>query len=178
MLALAMLRLDQLRARGAADTEVEELQSTLSDALRDMRAVAAGLRLPELESLSTVEVARRGVEDHQRRTSVPVTLSVGELSREASLPTKIALFRALQELLSNSTRHGGGKDVEVSLVDGDGTLRLIVADRGPGFAQDLVGVPGHLGLAGVREQAELLGGTFTIDGRAGGGARVTVAWPL
>ncbi|HUR16868.1 MAG TPA: sensor histidine kinase [Candidatus Limnocylindrales bacterium] len=178
MLALAMLRLDQLRARGASDKEVEELQSTLSDALRDMRAVAAGLRLPELESLSTADVVRRGVDDHERRTSVPVTVTLGELPREASLPTKIALFRALQELLSNSTRHGGGKDVEVSLVDGDGALRMIVADGGPGFAQTLVGVPGHLGLAGVREQAELLGGTFTIDARAGGGARVTVAWPL
>ena len=178
MLALAMLRLDQLRARGASDKEVEELQATLSDALRDMRAVAAGLRLPELESLATVDVVRRGVDDHERRTSVPVSMSLGPLAREASLPTKIALFRALQELLSNSTRHGGGKEVEVSLADGDGLLRLTVADRGPGFAQDRVGVPGHLGLAGVREQAELLGGTFAIDERPGGGARVVVAWPL
>jgi signal transduction histidine kinase len=178
MLALAMLRLDQLRARGATDKEVDELQSTLSDALRDMRAVAAGLRLPELESLSTVEVVRRAVDDHTRRTSVPVTLTIGKVGREATLPTKIALFRALQELLSNSTRHGDGRDISVDLADGRGTLRLVVSDGGPGFAQDLVGVPGHLGLAGVREQAELLGGTFLIDARPEGGARVTVAWPL
>jgi signal transduction histidine kinase len=178
MLALAMLRVDQLRARGASDKEVEELQSTLSDALRDMRAVAAGLRLPELESLSTADVVRRAVDDHERRTSVPVAVSVAQLPREATLPTKIALFRALQELLSNSTRHGEGREIAVDLQNGHGTLRLVVEDGGPGFAQDLVGVPGHLGLAGVREQAELLGGTFAIDQRPGGGARVAVAWPL
>jgi signal transduction histidine kinase len=182
MLALAMLRLDQLRARGASDKqvekEVEELQATLSDALRDMRAVAAGLRLPELETLSTADVVRRAVDDHERRTSVPVSLSIGDLAREASLPTKIALFRALQELLSNSTRHGNGHDVAVSLEDGGGTLRLIVSDGGPGIGTEVIGQPDRLGLAGVREQAELLGGTFTIDQRPAGGARVTVAWPL
>ncbi len=57
-------------------------------------------------------------------------------------------------------------------------LRLTVSDGGPGFDAERVGEEGHLGLAGIREQAELLGGTFEINGSEGSGARVTVSWPL
>jgi signal transduction histidine kinase len=180
MMALAMLRLDQLRADdGKVDEhELAELQSTLSDALRDMRAIAAGLRLPELSSLSTADTLRRAVDDHVRRTGVPVALTLSEPPREASLPTKIALFRATQELLSNATRHGAGHDVALDMGATDGRLSLTVTDGGPGFGETRVGEGGHLGLAGIREQAELLGGTFEIGQRAGGGAQVTVRWPL
>ena len=97
---------------------------------------------------------------------------------EAPLPTKIALFRATQELLSNATRHGQGRDVTVAL-DGDKSeIRLTVSDAGPGFDASQVGAEGHLGLAGIREQAEVLGGGFEIGTRDGGGASVTVRWPL
>jgi len=180
MLALAMLRLDQLRAEdGKVDErELADLQSALNDALRDMRAIAAGLRLPELLSLSTAETLRRAVDDHVRRTGVAVALTLHEPPREASLPTKIALFRATQELLSNATRHGGGSDVALSLGAEAGRLVLTVVDSGPGFGETRVGEGGHLGLAGIREQAELLGGTFEIGQRPGTGAQVTVRWPL
>ena len=97
---------------------------------------------------------------------------------EASLPTKIALFRALQELLSNSTRHGAGQEVAVQLAVVDDRLRLSVSDAGPGFHQESVDTEGRLGLAGIREQAELLGGSFEVATEASGGSRVTVAWPL
>ncbi len=181
MLALAMLRLDQFRNRGekpATDAEVIELQAVLGEALGDMRAIAAGLRLPELDSMSTAEVVRRAVDDHVRRTGVSVDSEVAPLSKEVTLPTKIALFRALQELLSNSTRHGGGKDVAVRVAEDDRRVRLTVSDGGPGFDAARVGQEGHLGLAGVREQAELLGGSFVVNGSKGAGARVTVSWPL
>jgi signal transduction histidine kinase len=56
-------------------------------------------------------------------------------------------------------------------------VALTVSDAGPGFAGARVGEEGRLGLAGLREQAELLGGSFEIGERAGGGARVTVTWP-
>jgi signal transduction histidine kinase len=160
------------------ERELAELQSALNDALRDMRAIAAGLRLPELSSLSTADTLRRAVDDHVRRTGVPVALTLSEPPREASLPTKIALFRAAQELLSNATRHGGGHDVALNLEAADGRLVLTVADGGPGFGDTRVGEGGHLGLAGIREQAELLGGSFEIGARPDAGAQVTVRWPL
>ena len=178
MLALAMLRLERLKSKPTAEAEYEELQSALNDALRDMRSIAAGLRLPELESLSVADTVRRVVDDHVRHSGVAVTLDIDEPLRDAPLPTKIALFRALQELLSNSTRHGDGADIRVHILQENGWLRASVSDGGPGFDGGLVGAEGHLGLAGIREQAELLGGTFEVVSGAQGGAEVTVRWPM
>jgi len=143
-----------------------------------MRAIAAGLRLPELRTMSTADAVRRAVDDHRRRAGIPVALDVAELSAEAPLPTKIALFRATQELLSNATRHGQGRDVSVTLSGDSREIRLTVGDSGPGFDPSRVGAEGHLGLAGIREQAQLLGGGFEVGARDGGGATVTVRWPL
>ncbi len=178
MLALAMLRLERLHTRQTADAEFDDLKSALTDALRDMRSIAAGLRLPELDGLSTSAAVGRVVDDHRRRSGTRVALSLDEPVGEASLPTKIALFRALQELLSNSSRHGNGEDVRVYVSAAGGWLRTSVSDGGPGFDAASVGSEGRLGLAGIREQAELLGGTFEIAHREGGGSTVMVGWPL
>jgi signal transduction histidine kinase len=172
MLALAMLRLDE----GAAASN--EVKAALEDALRDMRSIAAGLRLPELESLSTADVLRRAVDDHSRRTGLSVAVDAQRVAREAQLPTKIALFRATQELLSNATRHGQGRDVRVALSGDSEQLSLTVADAGPGMDRARVGSEGHLGLAGIREQAEILGGGFEIGDGEDQGTSVTVKWPL
>ena len=75
MVALAMMRVDEISAPGEEATQAaaaHEVKSALSDALRDMRAIAAGLRLPELKDLSPAEVVRRAVDDHIRRTSIDV----------------------------------------------------------------------------------------------------------
>jgi signal transduction histidine kinase len=181
MIALAALRLDEVEratAGGEGATATADVKNALNDALRDMRSIAAGLRLPELRSLSTADVLRRAVDDHQRRTNLVIALQIGALPAEASLSTKIALFRAAQELLSNATRHGQGRDVSVTLQGDTGQIRLTVADAGPGLDPSRVGAEGHLGLAGIREQSELLGGGFEIGSSPQGGATVTVRWPL
>jgi signal transduction histidine kinase len=178
MLALAMLRLERLQAQPTAEAEFEDLKSALTDALTDMRAIAAGLRLPELDGLSTADAVRRVVDDHVRRSGTQLELEIDDALPDASLPTKIALFRALQELLSNSTRHGGGQGVAVHVWAAGGRLQAEVADRGPGFDPERIGEAGHLGLAGIREQAELLGGSFEVRPREGGGSTVLVSWPL
>jgi signal transduction histidine kinase len=135
------------------------------------------LRLPELEESGIEETAQRAVADHRRRTGAVVEVDVGELPDRSPLPVRIALYRALQELLSNATRHGaGGITVQLSALDD--VLRLDVADEGTGFDPDRVGAPDHLGLAGIREQAELLGGGFRVGRTAEGRTRVSAWWPL
>ena len=96
MLALAMLRLERLQAKPTAEAEYDELQSALTDALRDMRSIAAGLRLPELESLSTADTVRRVVDDHVRHSGTQVTLDIDEtrLPRRAAADQDRALPRA------------------------------------------------------------------------------------
>jgi signal transduction histidine kinase len=178
MLSLALLRLD--RAEGPAETPDPARTAAVSavqDALREMRGIAAGLRLPELADSGIEETARRAVADHRRRTGAVVVEQVAEIPDQAPLPVRIALFRALQELLSNGTRHGSGA-ITVHLGAVDGVLRLDVSDEGTGFDPERVGGPEHLGLAGVREQAELLGGGFSVGHTEDDHTRVSVWWPL
>src|SRR5439155_8838192 len=116
--------------------------------------------------------------DHRRRSGTPVRLELGPIPVQAPLAIKIALLRTLQEALSNATRHGRGAEVVARLWSDGGQLRLRVSDRGPGFDPTAQSDGGGLGLAGMRERAQILGGTFELESAPGRGAAVEVSWPL
>jgi signal transduction histidine kinase len=101
-----------------------------------------------------------------------------DLPEQAPLPIKIALLRTLQEALSNATRHGRGANVAAKLRSESNSLVLTVSDSGPGFDPSAVASNGHLGIAGMRERAELLSGAFDVRSAPGSGTCVTVSWPL
>jgi signal transduction histidine kinase len=171
-LALALLRIDELEGG-------EVVSDAVASALADLRLIASGLRSPSFEPLTVAEVVERGVREHERRTAQAVSLEVvGAERRDVSVVVKIGLYRVLQEALSNATRHAGGVGVGVRLDQGEQAIRLDVVDRGPGFEPRAVR-KGALGLAGMRERAELLGGELAIAPRQDGpGTRVTLEVPV
>jgi signal transduction histidine kinase len=87
------------------------------------------------------------------------------------------LFRALQELLGNTARHGQATQVKVMLDMGDDRVRVSVDDNGRGFDPDVVQQSNSLGLKLIRERAEMLGGNFEIDSAVGRGARISFSVP-
>jgi signal transduction histidine kinase len=190
MLSLALLRLDGLQKRSERGDppsveELGEVEHILQEAMTDMRSVAAGLRVPELAPMGVEAVATRAVQDHERRSGATVTLRTRDLPAEVPLPLKIALFRALQESLSNATRHGRGSAVSVDLVGKPGSrpgglpgLELVARDDGVGFDPASLERSEGLGLAGIREQAEILGGSFAVSSSPGAGTELRVWWPL
>jgi signal transduction histidine kinase len=178
-LALALLRLDALNAvDGEHNPDVATVRRAVQDALSDMRAISTGLRLPILAPLGVAEVVERAVRTHERRAGTPVELHLGDLPGDAPLPVKITLFRALQEALSNATRHAGGSGVVVRVQREADGLSLSVADQGPGFAPEAVPGDGHLGLANLHERAELLGGHLQVSSAPGKGTTVRLWLPL
>ena len=100
-----------------------------------------------------------------------------ELAAPAALPplskeAELALFRALQEALSNVRRHAQARTVDIGISVGAGGVRLEVRDdgRGPADANlERLERQGHMGLAGMRERISALGGRVRFDGRARGG---------
>jgi signal transduction histidine kinase len=183
-LAFAMLRLDavggRLEAAGqAGDPDLLSVRGALQEAMADVRGIAAGLDTPLLERTAPAEIVQRAVADHERRAGMRAAVDVTGIPPHATLATKIAMYRILSEALSNAARHGGGAEVEVSVKDaGAGYLVVEVSDKGPGFDASRKPGRGHLGLAGMRERAELLGGRFELESSPGGGTRVRAFLPL
>jgi len=167
-------------AAGAAfaAASLQPIQSAIASALADLRLICNGLQLPEIDQLSIGEIGARAVRDFEDKTSVKVALSGAELAPVASLPVKIALYRLLQESLANSYRHaeGAGQRVELRL-DGQGLL-VVIGDNGPGFDLQSAIRRGHLGLIGMRERVEVLGGTFEVLSRPTRGTVICVHLPL
>jgi signal transduction histidine kinase len=119
------------------------------------------------------------VAESERRAGSHAAVDISGIPERAPLATKIALYRILLEALSNATRHGGGAGVEVRVTGaGDGTLVAEVSDKGPGFDVRQRQLQGHLGLTGMRERAELLGGRFELESGSGIGTRIRVFLPL
>lgn len=117
--------------------------------------------------------------DHERRAGTRATVDTRGIPAGAPLATKIALYRILSEALSNTARHSRGAGVEVRVTkSADGYMMAEVSDKGPGFDTSQGPSQGHLGLAGMRERAELLGGRLELDSSPGAGTRVRAFLPL
>lgn len=179
-LGLSLLKLDALLGRvekhGAIQVDdptvkqLGEINTALQSALKEMRAIAAGLSLPQLAGLDMAETIVRVVRAHERRTGTQVALELGAVPEQAALPLKITTYRLIQEALNNAARHAGGAGQRVRVAREKDQLVVEVSDSGPGFAVDQAGVDGgRLGLFGMRERVESLGGVFQVRSQTGDG---------
>jgi hypothetical protein len=114
-LSFSLLHLDTLSssldnpATEKKQVIIDSVQQSLSRATQEIRNIAAGLRLPELESLTLCETLERVVRDHERRTQSHVEVNFDHLPKQVSLPIKVTLFCFVQEALTNAYRHGKGR---------------------------------------------------------------------
>ncbi len=187
-LGLSILKLDAVIARieahpmaeaePALQAQLTEVEHSLQSALNEMRAIAAGLSLPQLSELDLRETVVRAVRRHERRTGAPVELQLENLPAGAALPLKITLYRLVQEALNNAFRHAGGQGQQVRVMTEQDQIVVEIADRGPGFDPErTAGRDGRLGLNGMRERVESLGGNFSVESRTGEGTRVFARIP-
>lgn len=180
-MGLALLRLDHVAAHAAGTeppgsaitADLDVIQGSLQRALGEIRALSAGLGVPHLNDLTLPQALARAVRVHETRTGTTVMLELDGTPAHASLPVKITLYRLVQEALTNAYRHAGGAGQVVALCYDSDRLHIEVSDTGPGF------IDGgedewdkHLGLVGMRERVESLGGNFSVTSAPGEGTRV------
>lgn len=176
LVALAALRLDspQLVDPAASSTnrkaEIADIHHTLDEAMREIRAICNGLVLPQIETAAVGDILRLAVTEHQRRTASSVLLTLPARLPELGTSEKISIYRFAQEGLNNAWRHANGKDQAINASMTGGKLQIQVSDGGPGF--DLASSEG-LGLAGLRERIESIGGRFETSSSSQG-TRLTV----
>ena len=151
--------------------EAEQLthmaQSELNTLIHEMRPVA-------LEGKGLARALRELGSDWARQNNMDVQVR-SQCDPNLPLLKEQALFRVAQEALSNATRHGQAKTVQITLSQENGTVQLRIRDDGKGFDPHLPH-PG-LGLRSMRERIEALGGGLLIESAPGEGARLVVTIP-
>ncbi|MDX8460635.1 sensor histidine kinase [Mesorhizobium humile] len=177
LVALAALRMDSpvlvdpATSSTLREAEIAGIHKTLGEAMREIRGICNGLVLPQIETQAVTDILRLAVSEHERRTSTNVLLTLPERLPELGTSEKISIYRFVQEGLNNAYRHGKGKGQQVKATTKGGKLLVEVLDTGPGF--DPARSEG-LGLAGLRERIESIGGQFeTLSGP--GGTRLVIS---
>lgn len=163
-LSFAAMRLD-----GA--TGQEQVAEAVNAALTELRFICRGMVLPELEKLDAATIIHRAVAAHEARVGDTVALDMPAALPDMPLVARNCIHRFVQETLNNGARHAPGAALSVRVCEKDGGIAIEVTDAGAGF--DPGAETAGLGLAGLRERALGLRGTFAL--RSGDGAGTSVA---
>ncbi len=147
-------------------------------AIGAVQRIATELRPVVLDTLGLCAAIEWQAKDFAARTGIDCRARVPEPEPELSRDGATALFRILQESLTNVARHAGASHVEVQLRYEPGWLALEVRDDGRGIRAHELTDPRSIGLLGMRERATLLGGQCRIDPLQGGGTAVVARLPL
>ncbi|OGO19792.1 MAG: hypothetical protein A2144_13125 [Chloroflexi bacterium RBG_16_50_9] len=168
-------------ASGHSQFSIKEIQEQVRDSLKEVRRFSQQLRPSVLDDLGLLPAIKWLAADLTKNYGIPVDVKgVGE-PRQLPPDAELTLFRITQEALTNVQRHSGAREVSVTVEFTNNNTKVTVSDNGKGFEiptrmGDLA-KSGRLGLAGMQERAQLLGGTLTIDSEVGKGTNLTIEVP-
>jgi signal transduction histidine kinase len=160
--------------------QLDDALKLMDTGIRSIRNVTNELRPSLLDDLGLVAALRALVADFGEQTGLFTRVTVPDELPGLSDEAEVALFRALQEGLSNVARHAEARSVTVRLSLRDGSIVLGVRDDGkgpPGASLDEFERRGHMGIAGMRERITALGGAVSLNGAAGDGVHLVVRLP-
>jgi len=159
----------------AANEKVAELRELQKDALAEMRTLIFELRPSSLESDGLVQALRTHATAVQRRTGLAIVVDAEQIER-LPLSTEEALYRIGQEALHNVVKHANASHATIRIVREGDLVRLSVTDDGAGFEPSEV-PRGHLGLIGMRQRVDLVGGELRVESKPGRGTLVEASVP-
>ncbi|CAN5572560.1 hypothetical protein BH23CHL7_BH23CHL7_10470 [soil metagenome] len=181
-LALAVRELAFLASRpdeGAAQGSRDRLATSVNEAHRVVRAGLEDLVGGQVPT-GGLEATIQQVAERFRRRGMTVDVRLEPLAIPIPAHVIAAMLRVVHEALANVQRHAGVSVAEVSLVQKDNHIRLIIADNGRGCNPEELGIPGagQFGVSLMRERALAAGGRLAIDSSSGEGVRVMLLIPL
>jgi signal transduction histidine kinase len=159
-------------------SEAEKLRTVAAQTLDEIHNISMRLRPRLLDDIGLSAALEKLVNEWQARYKTPVDLLLQCGPQRMPAEIETAIYRIVQEALTNIARHASAQSVSVLVEKRNGSLLAVIEDDGRGF--DLAFSPGdrHLGLVGMRERAELLDGKLTIESSPESGTSVYVEIPL
>lgn len=179
MIGFSVLRLNQVSKQEDAKQfghEFHAVREALDEALEEIRGISSGLVLPELQQLSLEECLRKVITLHGTKSDAVVKQYYQDIPDDIPLPIKICAYRFLQEGLNNAERHGEAQKCRLTAQAKEDVLHLSLKDNGMGFRKSKLSVEGgHLGLMGLKDRIESLGGKFSINSELGVGTALKLS---
>jgi signal transduction histidine kinase len=164
-----------------ARSEMVMMESTIDKSLKELRRVLTGLRPPALDELGLNHALRQSLEELKVEG---INCRFSEVGTSYRLPStvEIAVYRAVQEALTNIRKHADATKVNVRMQFQSDKFQVEVRDDGRGFdlSQTLEGAVavGHIGLLGMKQRADMLGGDVRIKTSEGSGTSITLSIPI
>ena len=161
-----------------ARSELADMESTITKSLKELRRVVIGLRPPALDELGLSHALQQSLED-LRADGIDCAFS--EVGTPLRLPSsmEIAVYRVVQEALTNIRKHANATKVNLNLQFQEEKLLVEIRDNGEGFdlsqTLDSAIAVGHVGLLGMKQRAEMLGGDISIKTGEGMGTVITLS---
>lgn len=177
------------RGEGVPTAEYQQLfqrvSRLLEASLSEIRQFLGTFRPPEFANQDFVDILQGLFMHHELTTGSEIVFeAVGETAVPIPLPIKITLYRICQEALSNAYRHAQAQRQSIQLHIAAGWITLTVADDGIGFQPPPLRGPQatereeHIGLRGMRDRVDLIGGEFQLESKPGQGTRIVVKAPI
>jgi two-component system sensor histidine kinase DegS len=182
----AMLELKSARERlgvddrSAAEVSLQRVRDVLDRMGRDIKQIVYDLRPPTLDALGLAPSLRGYAERFQQYSGIPCEVRIeGEPYRLPS-DMEIGLYRIMQEALQNVSIHAQALQAGVAITFSPEAVWLVIGDDGQGFDLDMVqrNQIGHLGIMGMKERAESLGGQLVIQSAPGRGTQIKLCVPI
>jgi signal transduction histidine kinase len=156
--------------------ELVDAGKAVREAISKVRDLSSLLSPPLLKDIGLEEAIKALVHQHERATKMKVVVDIVNILEMIPESKLLAIYRIVQEALTNVARHSKASEVKVGLFYQDGFIILLVNDNGSGF--DINSTVKSTGLIGMRERAVSLGGELTIESSCGHGTKIVGKIPF
>jgi PAS domain S-box-containing protein len=158
---------------------LEQLRDEIMETAEGVKRIARGLRPPELEEVGLVTAVQAHLRGLKEGGGFEVDADLQPVDHLLKLDAKLALYRVIQEALSNVVRHSGAHRARLSVGADDGSVYVLVEDDGRGFSEPRVRARGGgMGLLSMQERVVMIGGRVVVDTSPGEGTRIHIHVPV
>ena len=158
--------------------EIRPMLAVVDDAINCVQRIASNLRPPVLDELGFLEAVSLRIGLFQSNSKIQCETEISKNCNRINQELALALFKIIQEALTNILRHSKANKVKITLKTINNYILLTIIDNGIGIKKDQITNPESLGLLGIRERVEKFGGEFFIAGIPNEGTRFEIRIPL
>ncbi len=171
-------QLPQTKGSAPLHDKAAAMINAITHTIEEVRQISSDLRPGVLDQLGLVAAIEWQAQDFHKRFGIACRFRPSGTDIVVDQERSTALFRMLQEALTNVARHADATQVSIMLEEQDGIIKMDITDNGRGFAEDPQTKGRALGLLGMKERALALGGSVRFEGMPGKGTTVKIVLPL